>query len=129
MSEPAGWQWIEAWRNGTISNKDFASLQKLLREQPDARRTLRRYIAMDTALRDRAEARLLMRRARGCQRTKSSTFRCGSSLAVQVARSRCVVDCRSLFACCNDVVVHKADYQPEFTDDRRFGIAHRNSGC
>ncbi len=60
MSEPAGWQWIEAWRNGTISDEDFASLQKLLREEPDARRTLRRYMAMDTALRDRAEARLLI---------------------------------------------------------------------
>ena len=59
MSEPAGWQWIEAWRNGTISDDDFHSLQILLREQPAARRTLRRSMAMDTALRDRAEARLL----------------------------------------------------------------------
>ncbi len=60
MSEPAGWQWIEAWRNGTISDEDFASLQKLLREQPAARRTLRSYTAMDTALRDRAEAQVLI---------------------------------------------------------------------
>jgi hypothetical protein len=59
MSEPAGWQWIEAWRNGTISDTDFASLQKLLRDKPDARRTLRSYMAMDTALRDRADAWLL----------------------------------------------------------------------
>ncbi len=59
MSEPAGWQWIEAWRNGTISDGDFHSLQILLREQSEARRTLRRSMAMDTALRDRAEARLL----------------------------------------------------------------------
>jgi len=59
MSEPHGWQWIEAWRNGTISDEDFASLQKLLREEPDARRILRRYMAMDSALRDQAEARLL----------------------------------------------------------------------
>jgi hypothetical protein len=59
MSEPAGWQWIEAWRNGTISDEDFNSLQRLLREQPEVRRTLRRFMALDTALRDRAEARLL----------------------------------------------------------------------
>jgi anti-sigma-K factor RskA len=59
MSEPAGWQWIEAWLNRTICDEDFASLQKLLREEPDARRTLRRYMAMDTALRDRAEAQML----------------------------------------------------------------------
>lgn len=59
MSEPAGWQWIEAWRNGTISDEDFAALQNLLREQPEARRTLRKYMAMDTALRDRAEAQVL----------------------------------------------------------------------
>jgi hypothetical protein len=51
MSEPAGWQWIEAWRNGTINIDDFNSLQRLLREQPEVRRTLRRYMAMDTALR------------------------------------------------------------------------------
>jgi len=55
-----GWQWIEAWRNGTISDKDFSSLQKLLREEPGARRTLRRSMAMDTALRDRAETQLLI---------------------------------------------------------------------
>ena len=68
MSEPAGWQWIEAWRNGTISDEDFDSLQKLLREEPDARRTLRRYMAMDTALRDRAEARLLVSGIGDCRR-------------------------------------------------------------
>ena len=60
MSEPAGWQWIDAWLNGTICDMDLASLQKLLREEPGARRTLRRYMAMDTALRDRAEAQLLV---------------------------------------------------------------------
>lgn len=60
MSEPAGWKWIEAWLNHTICDEDFASLQKLLREEPDARRTLRRYMAMDTALRDRAEALVLI---------------------------------------------------------------------
>lgn len=60
MNEPAGWQWIEAWRNGTISEDDFNSLQRLLREQPEVRRTLRRYMALDTALRDRAESRLLV---------------------------------------------------------------------
>jgi hypothetical protein len=59
MSEPLGWQSIEAWRNGTITDSDFESLQKLLRDQPDARRTLRRYMTMDTALRDHAEARML----------------------------------------------------------------------
>lgn len=59
MSEPVGWQWIEAWRNGTISDNDFESLQKLLRDQPDARRTLRRSMMMDTALRDHAEAHML----------------------------------------------------------------------
>ncbi|QDU92405.1 anti-sigma factor [Lignipirellula cremea] len=59
MSEPTGWKWIEAWRNGAINEDDFAALQKLLREQPEARRTLRTYMAMDTALRDRAEARML----------------------------------------------------------------------
>lgn len=59
MSEPAGWEWIEAWRSGTISEDDFNSLQRLLREQPEVRRTLRRYMDLDTALRDRAESRLL----------------------------------------------------------------------
>jgi anti-sigma-K factor RskA len=58
MSEPADWRSIEAWRNGTISDADFVLLQKRLREEPDSRRTLRRYMAMDTALHDRAEARL-----------------------------------------------------------------------
>ena len=60
MNEPMGWQLIEAWRNGTISKEDFALFQKLLREEPDVRRTLRRYMAMDTALRDRAEAQVLI---------------------------------------------------------------------
>jgi hypothetical protein len=60
MSGPAGWQWIEARRNGTISDEDFDSLQKLLREEPDVRRPLRRYMAMDTALRDHAEAQVLI---------------------------------------------------------------------
>lgn len=59
MSEPVGWQWIEAWRNGTISDDDFESLQKLLRDQPEARRTHRRSMMMDTALRDHAEAHML----------------------------------------------------------------------
>lgn len=59
MSEPVGWKWIDAWRNGTISDDEFALLQTLLREEPEARRTLRRYMAMDTGLRDRAEAQLL----------------------------------------------------------------------
>jgi anti-sigma-K factor RskA len=59
MNEPVGWQSIEAWRNGTITDSDFESLQKLLRDQPDARRTLRRYMAMDSALRDHAEASML----------------------------------------------------------------------
>ena len=60
MSEPVGWQWIEAWGNGTISDEEFASLRKLLHEEPKARQTLRRYMALDTALRDRAEARAFM---------------------------------------------------------------------
>jgi hypothetical protein len=60
MNEPTAWRWIEAWRNGTISDTDFCALQKLLREEPEARRTLRRYMAMDTALRDRAEAQALI---------------------------------------------------------------------
>jgi hypothetical protein len=60
MNEPAGWQWIEAWRNGTISKEEFTALQNLLREDSDARRTLRRYMAMETALHDRAETRVLL---------------------------------------------------------------------
>lgn len=59
MTEPMGWRLIEDWRNGTISEENFASLQVLLREEPDARRTLRRSMTMDTALRDQAEAQLL----------------------------------------------------------------------
>ena len=39
MSEPAGWQWIEAWRNGTISDKDFelaAMIEQWVCWRPDA---------------------------------------------------------------------------------------------
>lgn len=56
MNEPVGWRWIEAWRKGTIDEQEFQSLQKLLRDDPEARRTLRRAMALDTALRDRAES-------------------------------------------------------------------------
>lgn len=59
MTDPAGWQLIEDWRNGAISNDDFASLQDLLREDPEARQTLRLSMTMDSALRDRADAELL----------------------------------------------------------------------
>jgi hypothetical protein len=68
MSEPMGWQWIEAWRNGTITDSDFESLQKLLCDQSDARRTLRRYMAMDSALRDHAEASMLAAAPEGANR-------------------------------------------------------------
>ncbi|PHR97269.1 MAG: hypothetical protein COA78_27845 [Blastopirellula sp.] len=59
MTDPIGWQLIENWRNGEISDEDFASLQELLRNDPQARQTLRRSMAMDSALRDRADAELL----------------------------------------------------------------------
>jgi hypothetical protein len=72
MSEPVGWQWIEAWRNGTISDNDFESLQKLLRDQPEARRTLRRSMMMDTALRDHAEARMLAVAIEGTENTQGN---------------------------------------------------------
>jgi hypothetical protein len=66
-----GWQWIEAWRNGTITDRDFESLQELLRDQPDARRTLRRYMAMDSALRDHAEASMLAAAPEGANRPET----------------------------------------------------------
>lgn len=59
MTDPTGWQLIEDWRNGVISDDDFVALQDLLREDPEARQTLRRSMTMDSALRDRAEAELL----------------------------------------------------------------------
>ena len=59
MTDPVGWQLIENWRNGVISDEEFASLQELLRNDPQARQTLRRSMAMDSALRDRADAELL----------------------------------------------------------------------
>ncbi|MCP4785307.1 MAG: hypothetical protein GY903_32595 [Fuerstiella sp.] len=59
MTDPTGWQLIEDWRNGVISDEDFASLQDLLRADAEVRQTLRRSMTMDSALRDRAEAELL----------------------------------------------------------------------
>jgi ferric-dicitrate binding protein FerR (iron transport regulator) len=59
MTDPTGWQLIEDWRNGVISDVDFASLQDLLRADAEVRQTLRRSMTMDSALRDRAEAELL----------------------------------------------------------------------
>lgn len=56
MNEPAGWAWIEAWRSGTISDEDFAQLKQLLRDSPEARRTLRRAMLLDSLLRERADA-------------------------------------------------------------------------
>lgn len=72
MNEPAGWQWIEAWRNGTISKEEFTALQNLLREDSDARRTLRRYMAMETALHDRAETRVLLSQSQPANDTAPS---------------------------------------------------------
>ncbi|MAG93940.1 MAG: hypothetical protein QGG36_20510 [Pirellulaceae bacterium] len=59
MTDPTGWQLIEDYQNGVVSDKDFASLQDLLREDPEARQTLRRSMTMDSALCDWAEAELL----------------------------------------------------------------------
>ncbi len=39
MTDPTGWQLIEDWRNGVISDADFASLQDLLRADAECRQT------------------------------------------------------------------------------------------
>ncbi|MEM1296995.1 MAG: hypothetical protein AAGH89_16640 [Verrucomicrobiota bacterium] len=58
-NEPAGWHWIEAWRNETMSPHDFAEFQAALKSDAEVRNTLRKAMAMDSALRDMAEAESL----------------------------------------------------------------------
>ncbi|MEM9280199.1 MAG: hypothetical protein AAGA96_00085 [Verrucomicrobiota bacterium] len=55
--EPSGWHWIESWRSGTISREAFSEFQEALRDDAEVRETLRRSMAMDSALREVAEAK------------------------------------------------------------------------
>jgi len=52
MNEPHGWQWIEGYRNGTLSEQEFTDFQEALRSDVELRELLRRQMSIDSAIRE-----------------------------------------------------------------------------